>query len=290
MKIDIRQKFITHCQSNRIKFREESSVLSYDDSTLFCPAGMQQFKNAYKNTNVTHFITNIQPCIRLNDFSELGDGTHLAYFNMLGMFGFNTNKQPRYDEEVVKFWLEFCLDMLGISLSKVTVHPEDTKFKDIHIGLNHDIPIVEDTECYWSDGEIGGYCTEFYTNYKGKEIELGNIVNTLGKHIDVGFGMERLDMVVNDTEPKSRVQILQDTALKIIESNVAPSNKQHGYVLRKILREIYKLGGTINHPYFIDECNRQDKNILRYNRLKDKHQDKSPEWWMDTHGVDINLI
>ena len=32
-----------------------------------------------------------------------------------------------------------------------------------------------DNECLWSDGNIGGYCTEFYKN----DIEIGNIVNTL---------------------------------------------------------------------------------------------------------------
>lgn len=29
-----------------------------------------------------------------------------------------------------------------------------------------------------------------------------------------------------------------------------PGNKEQGYVLRKLLRRIYKMGGTLDHPFF----------------------------------------
>jgi hypothetical protein len=41
---------------------------------------------------------------------------------------------------------------------------------------------------------MGGYCTEFYHN----GVEIGNIVNTMDKFIDVGFGYSRLDAIVNN--------------------------------------------------------------------------------------------
>ena len=34
----------------------------------------------------------------------------------------------------------------------------------------------------------------------------------------------------------------------------------------------------------------QEKIQKKYLRLKDKHQDKSPEWWFDTHGIDIKEL
>uniref|UniRef100_UPI0039C3A3FF hypothetical protein n=1 Tax=Pseudomonas aeruginosa TaxID=287 RepID=UPI0039C3A3FF len=58
--------------------------------------------------------------------------------------------------------------------------------------------VVDDLDCQWSDGEIGGYCSEVY--WRG--IEIGNLVNTLGTMTDVGFGFERLMMAI---EGKSRV-------------------------------------------------------------------------------------
>jgi len=59
----------------------ETSVKSYDETTLFCPAGMQQFKSKFSDLNYKGTLSNIQPCIRLNDIDEIGDGTHLLYFN-----------------------------------------------------------------------------------------------------------------------------------------------------------------------------------------------------------------
>jgi len=44
----------------------------------------------------------------------------------------------------------------------------------------------------------------------------------------------------------------------------------------------------MDHPFFEREVERQKKAKSRYERLKDKHQDKSKEWWFDTHGIDLD--
>lgn len=54
-------------------------------------------------------------------------------------------------------------------------------------------------------------------------------------------------------------------------------------VLRKLLREIYKLGLKLEHPFFDDEIVRQKKIRDRYEKLKDKHPNMPKEWWYDTH-------
>ena len=61
----------------------DDNVKSYDETTLFCPAGMQQFKSKFKDLNYTGTISNIQSCLRLNDLEEIGDGSHLLYFNKI---------------------------------------------------------------------------------------------------------------------------------------------------------------------------------------------------------------
>jgi len=236
---------------------------------------MQQFKSQFKDLNYKGTISNIQSCIRLNDLDEIGDGSHLLYFNMIGLFSFRDISV----KNAIDFWIEF-LYTIGINPDYVTIHPDKmlewSKFYS-------DIKIREDADCIWSDGDIGGYCTEFYKN----GIEIGNIVNPLDTCIDVGFGLERLQYVLG-TKQGSEIEILSETILKIIESGYKPSNLKQGYVLRKLLRILYKKGGEIDHPYFKDEVERQDKIYNKWLKLKDKHKDKSKEWWMSTHGINLD--
>jgi len=277
--INIIEEYSKYCADKNIPFTIESSVRPYDDSTLFCPAGMQQFKSKFKDTSYKGTIANIQPCIRMNDFEEIGDSSHLLYFNMIGLFSF----RDMYLFDAIKFWIEF-IKILGVKLDYVTIHPDKlTASEDWDLLYdNYNVEVKPDPECYWSDGEIGGYCTEFYS----KGIEIGNIVNPLGNCIDVGFGLERLNLVLGNPIP-TKQDILKDTITKIIDSGYSPSNTKQGYVLRKLLRELYKLGSSIDHKYFKDEVTRQENILLRYNNLKDKHKDKSEEWWYDTHGINL---
>jgi len=121
-------------------------------------------------------------------------------------------------------------------------------------------------------------------------VEIGNIVNTLDQFIDVGFGMERLELMVNGEQVKSALDTLQETIECIIASGYKPGPQKQGYILRKLLRELYIRGGKMEHPYFTQEVERQNKAKTRYERLVNKHPDMSKEWWFDTHGVDLDLL
>lgn len=272
--------FKHYCEFKKIEFRIEESVSPYDDTTLFCPAGMQQFKNKYRNPDSTT-IANIQSCIRLNDLEELGDGTHYLHFRMMGLFSFDQLSL----NEVVDFWWEFVNNILKIPVDKVTVHSDkyDT-WKWMY--ERYRVPVIIDDECIWSDGEIGGYCTEFY--HQG--VEIGNIVNTLDRHIDVGFGLERLESIVFKKPTMTKIELLQDGILKIIESGYKPGPQKQGYILRKLLRMLWKEGGELDHEFFYKEVARQEKAKERYEKLLPKNLDKSQEWWFDTHGIDLNDI
>jgi len=256
----------------------DTSVKSYDDTTLFCPAGMQQFKSLFKDPTYTGTTSNIQSCLRLNDIDEIGDGSHLLYFNMIGLFSFRD-----WDvSKAINFWMEF-LDRIGIQPDYITIHPDKPEWVEFYKSYN--VEIRFDKECEWSDGEIGGYCTEFFKD----GIEIGNIVNPLGTCIDVGFGLERLEMILNKLG-KSKEQTLNDTVIKIIESGFKPSHYGEGYVLKKLLRMSYKQGVVIDHQYYHDEILRQEKILKNYNRLKRRNSDKSKEWWWNTHGIDLDLL
>jgi alanyl-tRNA synthetase len=241
---------------------------------------MQQYKPLFSDPSHKGTVANSHACLRMGDLDEIGDGTHFLHFTMLGLFSFR--KMTLGD--AIDFWLGF-LGTLGLKPDHVTIHPDKLEeWSPLYDGTG--IPFIADPECTWSDGSISGYCTEFYKN----GIEIGNIVNPLGTCIDVGFGAERLDMVVNGTTPESALEILVSTTETIIASGYRPGAKEQGYVLRKILRRIHHLGGALDHPYFHEEVERQRKAEARYLRLLPKHRDKSPEWWFDTHGVDLGLL
>mgnify|MGYP001564355573 CR=1 FL=1 len=285
--IDIIKQYSDFCEELKIPFQMEESILSYDDSTLFCPAGMQKYKSLFKNDNIRRkTIANVQPCLRLNDLDNLGDGEHLAYFNMIGLFSFR--------DKDIEWGIDFCwkfIERLGIIsiVNKVTVHPQKNDWKKYHekfLSKNIKVNFSTDENCKWSDGEIGGYCTEFYIN----NIEILNIVNPLENCLDMGAGLERIDQIVNNKNPKNKLEILEETIVKIIDSGIIPSNVKHGYVLRRLLRLFYKHGGQINHPFFIQEKERQIKLLNKYNKLKNKYKDKTEEWWFDTHGIDLKNV
>mgnify|MGYP003646655118 CR=1 FL=1 len=275
---NLTQLYKDFCFKKGIYFQLDDNVKSYDETTLFCPAGMQQFKDKFKNPDNTT-VANIQSCIRLNDLDEIGDGTHMLHFKMIGLFSFGELTL----QQAVDFWVEFIQDSLQIPIHHVTIHPDKiNEWENLY--SKHQLKIIPDDECIWSDGEMGGYCTEFYHN----DVEIGNIVNTLDKFIDVGFGYSRIDDILNGQNNLTENEILSDAILKIIDSGFKPGSQKQGYILRKLLRQLYVGGGSISHPFFTKEVERQNKAKTRYNRLKDKHSDKSKEWWFDTHGIDLD--
>lgn len=275
--MDIVLKYKTYCYNKGVDYERILTVNPYDTTTLFCPAGMQRYKNKFKNESYVDTTANIQSCIRMNDFNEIGDATHLLHFNMMGLFSF----RELTIKDAIDFWMQFLEEELKLKIDYVTIHPDKEEWKKYY-----SIPVRIDNECKWSDGEIGGYCTEFYIN----DIEIGNIVNPLDTCIDVGFGLERLNMMVNGINNKSKLETLVDAAQSIILSGYKPSNLKQGYILRKILREIYKLDGSIKHNFFEEEKERQKRIFEKYQILKKKHLDKTKEWWYETHGIDINDV
>lgn len=282
--IDIIEMYSSFCREKGIPFQVDNKLSSYDETTLFCPAGMQQFKKTFKDQSITNVTkANIQSCLRLLDLDSIGDGTHFLYFNMMGLFSFRgmTVKQA------IDFWMEF-LSTLNLKPDYVTIHPDKSEWSVFYNG--YDMEVRGDKECVWSDGELSGYCTEFYKD----NIEIGNIVNICGDCIDVGFGLERLDMVINAKDPNWRplsdTDLLTITIEKLLNEGFVPGNKQHGYVLRRLMRILHNKGGFVDSPHFEDEKLRQEQIIQKYQKLKERYKDKPKEWWFDTHGIDLDLV
>lgn len=270
---------------------EARNIIPDDDTTLFVCSGMQQLKPKFKAADGTTYGS-LQSCVRTNDIDLIGDGSHLTSFVMVGNFSF---KGPSY-EHSVEMWTAILWELLGFRLydCEVRVHPERPDHKKMWESRN--LHVVDDPECVWSDGDIGGHCCEVF--YKG--LEIGNLVNPLGHSTDVGFGLERLLQVVegkgraDETElfDQSLSPIARDhgrTLRLMRENGILPGNKGREYVCRRLLRKMMlntlDLDAAGLWDWIRDErllyLKRQDTARKAWKR----HKDKPPEWWWDTFGI-----
>ena len=293
---EIRKKFFDFFKSKSHKIVPSSSLIPTDPSVLLTTAGMQQFKPYYtgeldalsdfgsKNT------VSIQKCFRTSDIDEVGDETHLTFFEMLGNFSFG----GYFKKEAINYAYEFLTKELNLNIDYVTIfNPQKVDENDWRksvpfdeesfkiwkeIGLGEDKIHVEGIDNFWGPTGSEGPCgptTEIYIkNKNGKSVEIWNVVfneyfcdknknltklQTAG--VDTGMGMERLMMIVLGVSnifetdlfypifeslpqnlPQKIQRIIADhirASVFLISDGVRPSNKEAGYVLRRILRRIF---------------------------------------------------
>ena len=276
-------------------FSVETSLIPTDDTTLFVCSGMQNLKERFRQHDGGRKST-LQSCIRTNDLSLVGDGTHLTYFEMLGNFSFGNNDY----ETSIELWTAILGDFDLIKDCVVHVHPSDWNGKRI-LWQHNGFEVVEDEECLWSDGDVGGTCCEVY--WKGTE--MGNLVNPLKVSTDVGFGWERLLMAL---EGKSRVDetSLFDQSLTPVQrdhvrclgnlwlNDIQPGNKGRNYVCRRLLRRLLPFERDCPWQSWLEsEHLLRVKCLERGKKMWKRHNDKSLQWWWETCGLtpeDVALI
>ena len=275
-----------HFDDFGIDLKESSNVISTDPTTLFICAGMQPFKERFRDRDGSQ-VGSLQSCIRTNDIDEVGDGSHLTYFQMVGSFGFGSENYEHH----VEFW-HSLMSVLGISVDEVRCHP-DSGHRPLWERRGH--TVVDDPNCEWSDGGVGGYCSEMF---KGG-LEIGNLVNPSGHSVDVGFGFERLyqlicgksrvdetDLFRQDLGPVSRDHF---RTLKVFrEQGILPGNKGRNYVCRRLLRRFMRLspGVRVEFSDWVEqEQIRLEKSLRDGRRYFRRNPKKPPEFWWDTFGI-----
>ncbi len=325
---ELRQKFLDFFEKRGHKVVPGSSLLPTDPSVLFTTAGMQQFKpyytapeDAMRDFGTKNVVT-AQKCIRTNDIDEVGDNTHLTFFEMLGNFSFGGYGR----REAITYAYDFITKELNLEISYVSIYkgegvvPKDEESANIWKELDSNLGIREEgADVFWGPTGDSGPCgptTEIYCkNAEGKDVEIWNLVfneyfcdgsrkkldkgeakltklSELG--IDTGMGLERLLTIVNKKEsvydtdlfepiiskilslagivhdvgniPLSvyplgnvgtdlnqaesviSVRVMADhikAATFLISDGAVPSNKDQGYILRRLIRRIITRGKRI---------------------------------------------
>ena len=303
----VREKFLKFFEERKHKTVPSSSLLPDDPSVLFTTAGMQQFKPYYTGQadQMKDFgslnTASIQKSMRTSDIDEVGDESHLTFFEMLGNFSFGG-----YWKEAAIAWAhEFITKELGLKIEYVSVFkglpsaniPADEESELLWKAIDPQLTVKRASihDNFWGPTGSEGPCgptTEIYVNSalrqaQGKPpVEVWNIVfnefyypgsreellsgksdkklselKTAG--IDTGMGLERLTMIVqkkknifetdlfepimsslpNHLDLRTK-RIMADHARAVVflaSEGGVPSNKEQGYVMRRLMRRIMAL-------------------------------------------------
>ncbi|MEK7480846.1 MAG: alanine--tRNA ligase-related protein, partial [Patescibacteria group bacterium] len=295
---ELRKRFLDFFSQRGHAVVPSSSLIPDDPSVLLTTAGMQQFKKYFtgevdpmkdfgsKNT------TSIQKSFRTSDIDEVGDESHLTFFEMLGNFSFGGYGK----KEAIKLAWEFLdeifrnnstLPPLFVTIfggdGKVPADEESYQIWRDEIGVPEDLierrgrednfwgptgnegPCGPTTEIFINGVEVWNLVfNEFFFPGTREEFLSGKSDGKLTKlktfGVDTGMGLERLAMVAQGKknifetdlfapfitllpaeleERKKRIIVdhLRGAAF-LLADGVRPSNKEAGYILRRLLRRI----------------------------------------------------
>ena len=299
---EIKKSFLDFFKERGHAVVPSSSLIPDDQSVLITTAGMQQFKKYYTGelNAMSDFgsqrTASSQKSFRTSDIEEVGDKTHLTFFEMLGNFSFgpvgsdNPNDLGRdgyFKRASLQWGYQYVTEILGVSPERIKVSifrgDEEAPFDEESYKIWHEeIGIPEERiikgsreDNFWgptgSEGPCGP-CSEIYVDnveiwnhvfneyYKQKD---GKYIKLKNPGVDTGMGFERLVAVLNGVDNVFETDIFQPLISKInelapnlddraarimtdhlrasvflIADGVRPSNKEAGYILRRLLRRI----------------------------------------------------
>ena len=135
---ELRDKYLRFFESKGHLIHDSGSLIPYDvtgrldESLLFNGAGMVQFKPYFRGvaTPPRTRVTTAQKCVRTGDIDEVGDDSHLTFFEMLGNFSFG----DYFKKEAIHYSWEFLTspEWLGLDPKRLsfTVFEEDQEAYD----------------------------------------------------------------------------------------------------------------------------------------------------------------
>jgi alanyl-tRNA synthetase len=232
----IRQSFLNFFERQGHRKLPSSSLIPHEDpSVLLTTAGMQQFKPIFMGQAQPPAprVTTVQKCFRTVDLDEVGDASHLTFFEMLGNFSFG----DYFKEGAIEFAWQYLTAELGLEAARLqpTAHPTDDEAAAIWAKVSgRDVVRLEDN--FWGPTGTSGPCgpdsevhydlgpgvgcgrADCYPGHCDRYLELWNLVfmqfdqladgsrRPLDRTgVDTGMGLERLAMTVNG------VQSIHDT-------------------------------------------------------------------------------
>ena len=243
---EIREDFLRFFEAKGCKLYPSSSLVPDDPSLLLTNAGMNQFKEYYQGKRTMPEIgaCSCQKCLRTNDIDNIGDATHLSFFEMLGNFSFGGYSKA----DAIAWAYEFITapEHLGLPAERLymTVFEDDDEAIELwhEQGVPYDhISRLGEKDNFWAAGPTGpcGPCSEIYFD-QGEEfgcggpncgpgcddcdrfLEFWNLVFTQydrqedgslpelpHRNIDTGMGLERIAAIMQHKSTNYDGDLLQ---------------------------------------------------------------------------------
>ncbi len=224
---EIRTAYLMFFEGKEHSIVPSSSLVPHGDPTLLLTsAGMVQFKSYFTGEAMppNPRLTSCQKCFRTTDIDEVGDESHLTFFEMLGNFSIGNY----FKKESIAWAWEFVIDHLHLPKEHlwITVFLDDDEAEGywLELGVPKDrIVRCDEKDNFWGPaGETGpcGPCSEIHYDFGtdtgcgkpdcipacdcGRFLEIWNLVFTefdqdaegnrtplKQKNIDTGMGLER---------------------------------------------------------------------------------------------------
>ena len=232
----LRKKWNDFWRAKQHKIIGSSPVIPENDPTaLFINSGMHPLV-PYLMGQVHpegKRLANVQKCVRTGDIEEVGDATHLTFFEMLG----NWSLGDYFKKEQIAWSFEFLTEVLALPLDRLAVSvfagdesaPRDDESAAFWAALGMPrarIAYLGKDDNWWAKGEVGpcGPDTEMFywtgtektpenfqeTSNDDRWVEIwndvfmqfdkkedGSLEALPAQNIDTGMGLERTVMVLN---------------------------------------------------------------------------------------------
>ena len=233
---ELREAFLDFFASQGCVRRPSDVLVPKEDNTvLFTPAGMNQFKREFMGLGDPSFTraATCQKCIRTGDIENVGKTPrHMTFFEMLGNFSFG----DYFKREAIHWGWEFLTKTLKVPADRLTVTiylDDDEAFgiwnKEVGLAPNRITRMGEDDN-FWPAGApthgpdgVCGPCSEIFYHGDGiEEVEIWNLVftqyNRVGpgrleplpnKNIDTGMGLERMAAALQKVPSNFEIDILK---------------------------------------------------------------------------------
>ena len=255
---DIREKFLSFFESKGHARIPSSSVVPENDPTaLFIGAGMQPIVPylAGEPHPAGARLCDVQKCIRTTDIDEVGDDTHLTFFEMLG----NWSLGDYFKDESIEWSYELLTsaNYLNIDPTRLAVTcyqgneqygvEKDTTSYDKwrSLGIPEErIAYLGDDDNWWPKMGMDGLCgpdteifywvpntpapavydpedenwVEIWNNvFMQYRFAEGNIAELENKNVDTGMGLERILVALNGKKDIYETDVFEEALAKIEE-------------------------------------------------------------------------
>ncbi len=265
---ELRQKYLDFFVSKNHAVIDGASLLPENDPTvLFTTAGMHPLVPYLMGEKhpAGNRLVNYQKCIRTGDIDEVGDNTHLTFFEMLG----NWSLGGYFKKEAIEYSWEFLTSpkWLGLDKDKLAVSvfagdedaPRDDESAAMWLSLGvseHKIAYLPKKNNWWGPAGKTGPCgpdTEMFYwvgeglppedsnpgNDEAKWIEIwndvfmqyykdetGKYIPAKQKNVDTGMGLERTVAILNGYKSVYEVDTLKPIYDYILKLAVDKSNNK----------------------------------------------------------------